>query len=339
MGKTCLILLPPPHKPELRPAVDFDTIHDQILALAAQAVGFRTFRASVAPSPGGTKPALERFALAPFAIVDLTFADATLFHALGAREAMRPHTTVLIRAKIGAPVPDPFDVFSYALDAAGQPSDASHDRARLSQRLAALPEKKPEPSLFDLLDGQTPPQVAHEKADLFRQRAASHVTALLKQARESGDAISALDHIAATLGALDAEEGEQLFDLFLAYRDLKAWDRMITLYEKMDAVLANTLMAREQYAFALNRAGRGGEAGDVGDGVFGQQQALLHQLVKKAVRLLLVGADSEESGVLNRRLLDQPADLVEVDRTPGGVRLHAKGHQNEANGSDHEMAL
>ncbi len=79
-----------------------------------------------------------------------------------------------------------------------------------------------------------------------------------------------------------------MIDLYLSYRAVKAWQRMIDLYHEIDPVLRNTTLVQEQYAFALNRAGRSDDAEEV-----------LTELI------LDRGASSETLGLLGRVYKDR----------------------------------
>ena len=51
-----------------------------------------------------------------------------------------------------------------------------------------------------------------------------------------------------------------LVDLLLSYRAADAWEDMMRLIETMPEPIRRTRMVREQYGFALNRAGRSSDA-------------------------------------------------------------------------------
>ena len=53
---------------------------------------------------------------------------------------------------------------------------------------------------------------------------------------------------------LNDVDASVLIELFLAYRDVKAWPDMIALAAVMPKVLASVVMVREQLSLALNRA-------------------------------------------------------------------------------------
>jgi hypothetical protein len=51
-----------------------------------------------------------------------------------------------------------------------------------------------------------------------------------------------------------------LVDLFFTWRALSSWDRMISVFERLPLTLQRSALVREQFGFALNRAGRRDEA-------------------------------------------------------------------------------
>ena len=62
------------------------------------------------------------------------------------------------------------------------------------------------------------------------------------------------------LGPLADVEAGVLVDLLLSYRATKSWDDMIRLVGAMPEPVRRTVLVREQYGFALNRAGRSHDA-------------------------------------------------------------------------------
>ncbi len=208
------------------------------------------------------KPMFERLVLCPFAVADLTSANANVFYELGVRHAVRPWTTQLVFAEGGRL---PFDVallraLPYRLGADGKPADAAAARQALTAKLAAAKEKAAESPdgavdspLFQLLEKF--PDVAHLKTDDFRMRVdyAADVKAQLAAARKQGPA--AVRVVEGKLGNFDAVDTGVLIDLLLSYRAVKAWPDMIALVGHMPKPVAATVMVQEQLAFALNRAG------------------------------------------------------------------------------------
>jgi tetratricopeptide (TPR) repeat protein len=104
------------------------------------------------------------------------------------------------------------------------------------------------------------PDVQHLKTDVFRD--------IVEYARRDKDALAtartqglaALERFEASLPDLDAVESGVLIDLFLSYRSVKGWKRMIALAGRMPRPLAATVMVQEQLALALNRDGQSEQA-------------------------------------------------------------------------------
>lgn len=289
----CFVIMPFGIKPDASGrAIDFDAVFRDIIAPAVGHAGFEVVRADQEMGSGLIHKAMfERLLLSEYAIADLTIPNANVYYELGVRHAVRPQSTVMLSAEASRL---PFDVgnlkaWPYALDAAGRPADAAADCRNLGKQLEYVKcHDEPDSPLFKLLDGFKPPEVAHEKTDLFRREIirSRELREQLLQARDAG--VPALDAMRDDLGDIAAVEAGLAVGIYLAYRDAKAWDRMIDLHKRMDPVLAHTILVREQYAFALNRAGRGGEA-----------ERVLLDLIKQR------GGQSETWGLLGRVYKDR----------------------------------
>jgi len=262
----CFVLMPFGTKPDgSGGSIDFDAVYRDIIEPAIRASELDPLRADEEMTGGIIhKPMFERLVLCPFAVADLTSANANVFYALGVRHAVRPWTTQLVFAEGGRL---PFDVallraLPYRLGADGKPADAAAARQALTAKLAAAKEKAAESPdgavdspLFQLLEKF--PDVAHLKTDDFRMRVdyAADVKAQLAAARKQGPA--AVRVVEGKLGNFDAVDTGVLIDLLLSYRAVKAWPDMIALVGHMPKPVAATVMVQEQLAFALNRAGDG----------------------------------------------------------------------------------
>ena len=77
----------------------------------------------------------------------------------------------------------------------------------------------------------------------------------------------------------------------------------------------------------------GVEDGEIGDGEFAEQDALVHQLVDEAGAFLLVGAHDGETSRLDRRGDHHGVDAVEIDHPPARIGLAAERHDDEADGA------
>jgi len=145
--------------------------------------------------------------------------------------------------------------------------------------------------------------VDHTKTDTFRDRVSysQHMKDRLAQARRQGaDAIRGLE---SELGKIEDQDAGVVIDLFLSYRAVKAWSKMVELYEKMSPPLQKTVMVREQLALARNRLGESDAA-----------ESILTELIAQR------GPSSETYGILGRVYKDQWEKT-----TQGGDTIRAGG--------------
>jgi len=287
----CFVLMPFGKKStEGNLFIDFDAVYAEVIKPAIVDAGLDPLRADEEAAGGIIhKPMFERLILCPFAVADLTAANANVFYELGVRHAAKPHSTVLLFAEGGRL---PFDVGllrarSYRLTADGRPADAPAGRAALTKALRdARAQASTDSPIYQLLEDF--PEVAHTKTDVFRDRVeyARRQKETLQSLRREG--LEHLRKFEQGLGDLDAVESGVLVDLYLSYRAVKAWQAMIDLAARMPRHLATTVMIQEQLALALNRAGRGDEA-----------ERVLTSLLQTR------GASSETYGILGRVYKDR----------------------------------
>ena len=99
MGRPlCFVLMPRGTKSDPAGAlVDFDAVYRSLVAPAVENSGMDPLRADQDfTEDGNLNPLFEQFLLCPFAVADLTLANANLYHELGVRHANRPGTTVTL---------------------------------------------------------------------------------------------------------------------------------------------------------------------------------------------------------------------------------------------------
>jgi MAP3K TRAFs-binding domain len=263
----CFVVMPFGIKPDGQGgSVDFDAVYEELLAPAIREAELEPLRADQ-ELVGGLihKPMFERLILADYAVADLTTANANVFYELGVRHAARPYSTVLVSADVKRA---PFDlapdrVLPYALDASGRPADLANDCAALVAALRAAREATTDSPVFQLIDDLPTPQIDRLKTDVFRAEAAYSAEVKERLARARSEGVDALRAVERDLGSPEDVEAGVLVDLLLSYRAAEAWDDMIRLVEAMPAPLRRTVLVREQYGFALNRAKRDEEAENV----------------------------------------------------------------------------
>ena len=307
----CFVVMPFGLKPDgLGGSVDFDAVYAELLAPAIAAAELEPLRADQ-DLVGGMihKPMFERLILADYAVADLTTANANVFYELGVRHAARPYSTVLVSADVKAA---PFDlapdrVLAYALDEHGAPANPDDDRKALEAALRAARAAATDSPVFQLIDELPAPQIDRLKTDVFREQAAYSAELKQRLAAARADGVPALREIERELGRLDDVEAGVLVDLLLSYRAAKGWQEMIYLVEAMPEPVRRTVLVREQYGFALNRAGRSEDA----------ERVLLEVLEDR-------GPSSETLGLLGRVYKDR----WEAER--GGSVLRAEGHLEHA---------
>lgn len=267
--------------------VDFDTIYKYLIIPAVANAGLEALRADEEIIGGVIHKAMfERLILCDYAIADLTTANANVFYELGVRHSIRPWSTKLIFAEGWGRLP--FDVgllraMPYQLDSNGQPSNIVHNVCTLTEQLKVATEAQIDSPLYQLLDGLPIPDIERLKTDVFRDRVqyAKEIKAKLMGARQESEmAIAAVED---ELGDISHTDTAVVVDLFLSYRSVKAWDRMISLVNRMAPPLAATLMIREQLGLALNRLGKRDEA-----------EQILKALIEER------GGSSETYGILGR---------------------------------------
>lgn len=307
----CFVLMPFGQKPDGQGgAIDFDAVYAELIRPAVVAAGLDPIRADEEVAGGIIhKPMFERLILCPFAVADLTSANANVFYELGVRHAIRPQTTVLV---MSTTTRLPFDVthlraVPYPLTPGGTPDRVAAGREAITARLVEARQSVDSP-LFQLVEGLKPPDIDHLKTDVFRERVdySERVKADLVAARKAGrDAIVAIE---TAQHPLDRAESGIVIDLFLSYRAVKAWDDMIALVGKMSPPLAETTMVQEQLALALNRSGKGEEA-----------ERVLKALLERR------GASSETYGILGRVYKDRYEAALNANQA-----LAARGYLNLA---------
>ena len=314
MKPLCFILMPFGRKATPAASViDFDRVYAELIAPAVTDAGLEPLRADE-ETVGGIihRPMFERLILCPFAVADLTLANANVFYELGVRHAFRPWSTVPMIAQDNRL---PFDVqmlrtIHYTLSAEGTP-DPSHTeetRRAVAKLLIEARTGKQDSPIFQLLDGLQAPAVAREKTDTFREQVeySNQLKGKLAVAREAGaDAVRSIQRDLGTIA--DVESGVAI-DLFLSYRAVSAWQDMVSLVDKMAPPLKETVLVREQLGLALNRLKLHDEA-----------EAVLTKLIEER------GPSSETLGILGRVYKDRWEDARKA-----GDKILAQGCLQQA---------
>ncbi len=283
--------------------IDFDQVYAGLIAPAIRDAKLEPIRADE-ENTGGIihKPMFERLLLCPFAVADLTTANANVFYELGVRHAFKSKSTVQIMAE---GVRLPFDVqmlrtIPYKLlpDGTLDPAAVKSTQEIIVRFIEESRKGSKDSPIFQLLDGLPEPLIEHLKTDVFRDRIeySADIKEQLVAARKAGvDAVRAIQR---GLGDVAEVESGIAIDLMLSYRAVSAWEDMVALIkDAFSRPLANTVMVREQLGFALNRLKRRPEA-----------EAVLQKLIDER------GPSSETCGLLGRVYKDLWEDALKAGK-------------------------
>jgi hypothetical protein len=286
-------------KPDLKSGVvvDFDQIYNDAIKPAIEECGLAALRGDEERTGGIIHSAMfARLLLSEFVVADLTLANANVFYELGIRHAAKPFTTVPIFANISAL---PFDValvraVGYQLEN-GKLSEAAalNLKIELAKRLCdAMNDAATDDSpLFQLIPKFPGIDLPEEVTETFKDRIkdAEEFREILSAARSQPTPQGkreALLKIQRDLGDLKTVRRSVLIELLFSFRDAEGFNEMVDLYNAFPDSVKDYVVARQQFALALNRRNRPGD----------REKALkiLDDLLKNR------GPDSETLGIKGR---------------------------------------
>lgn len=314
----CFVLMPFGIKESNGKSINFDDVYSEIIKPSIVESNLESIRADEEVVGGIIhKPMFERLLLCDYAIADLTTANANVFYELGVRHAIRPYSTILICAKEGHNLP--FDirmsrVLYYSLGKDGSPNESDANKRGLIKLLnetVSSESKLTDSPLFQLIQDFKPPNLTHLKTDIFLEKAqqSNKTKEEIDMAKRNGE--SELKKIEEKIDVKNTEY-DVIVSLFLAYRSVKAWSKMIDLVSKMSKPLSETVMVQEQLALALNRAGESERA----------EKVLLDLIQEK-------GAGSSETyGLLGRVYKDRWENKLQIQN--GATSLFLTGLLNKS---------
>jgi hypothetical protein len=300
--------------------IDFDHIWNEAFRPAIDAAGMDAVRADEETSGGFVHVAMfERLLLAEVVLADLTLASPNVMYELGIRHAARPRATVPVFART-QPLPfdlSPIRAVPYRLERDGTLADGSRAALvhELESRLAdALAHHRPDSPLFQVIARYPGVNLPHDVTESFQSRvnALSNLSNKIRStpARLSQDeALAALSRLQAEVLSEVGTPTELLLDLLLAYRDIEAYDNMVSLWRSFPEPVGRSPSVLQVIAFALNR--RGGD-GDVEEAI-----EILEGIVES------YGPDPETLGLLGRVHKDRHQSLVGNDQLRAEAALDA----------------
>jgi tetratricopeptide (TPR) repeat protein len=307
-------------KPDLKSGtvVDFDQIYNEAIKPAIEECGLESLRGDEERTGGIIHSAMfARLLLAEFVVADLTLANANVFYELGIRHAAKPFTTVPIFANISAL---PFDValvraVGYQLEN-GQLTEAAAQKLRkeLAKRLCdAMNDAATDDSpLFQLIPKFPGIDLSEEVTEAFKDRikAAEEFREILSAARSQPTPQGkreALLKIQRDLGDLKTVRRSVLIELLFSFRDAEGFAEMVDLYSAFPDSLKDYVVAKQQFALALNRRNKPGD----------REKALgiLTDLLKNR------GPDSETLGIKGRIHKDMYKEAAQAKKITAPAAL------------------
>jgi tetratricopeptide (TPR) repeat protein len=295
----CFVDMPFGKKADLASGVevDFDQIYEAAIEPAIVKAGLEPIRGDRERTGGIIHaPMFGRLLLSDYVIADLTLANPNVFYELGIRHTARPFTTVPIFAAINAL---PFDVslvraIPYTLNkgkltkgaAAKLKSDLG---TRLEEAIRGAASK--DSPIFQLIPKFPKIDLPHEVTEIFQDqvRHSEEFRKQLADARAKSsdeDRLATLREIRGALGNLKVAQNEVLVDLMLSFRDVSAWDDMVSLSDEFPDYLKSNVIVRQQRALALNRRNAPGDRDEA--------LRILQKLIAEK------GIDPETLGILGR---------------------------------------
>jgi tetratricopeptide (TPR) repeat protein len=304
----CFVDMPFGKKPDLASGVevDFDQIYEAGIEPAILKAGLEPIRGDRERTGGIIHaPMFGRLLLSDYVVADLTLANPNVFYELGIRHTARPFTTVPIFAAINA---IPFDVslvraIPYSLDKGKLTDDGAAElKSALGRRLdeAIRGAASKDSPIFQLIPNFPKIDLPHEVTEIFQDQV-KHSEEFRKQLADARakssdeERLTALRDIRQALGDLKTAQDEVLVDLMLSFRDVSAWDDMVSVSDEFPDYLKSNTMVRQQRALALNRRNAPGD----------RDQALhtLDGLIREK------GVDPETLGILGRVHKDRYKEL------------------------------
>jgi tetratricopeptide (TPR) repeat protein len=268
----CFVDMPFGQKADLKSGVvvDFDQIYNEAIKPAIEQCGLEALRGDEELTGGIIHSAMfARLLLAEFVVADLTLANANVFYELGIRHAAKPFTTVPILANVSAL---PFDValvraVDYRLEN-GKLTETSAQQLQieLAKRLRAAIDgvAVSDSPLFQLIPKFPGIDLPDEVTETFKERlryveefremlAAACAQPTLREKRE------ALLKIQRDLGDLKTVPRSVLIQLMTSFRDTEAFEELVALYNAFPDYLKDYVVAKQQFALALNRRNQPGD--------------------------------------------------------------------------------
>lgn len=305
MKPICFVIMPFSKKKIENEEVDFDAIYEKIFKPAIEKAGMIAIREDEELSGGIIhKTMIEKIIFSDFVLVDISMENSNVFYELGIRHMASKNNTLLVSFK-DVSLFDIKPVRYHKYD-----KTDINEIENIATKIKKLFNKEINTSpIYDFFDFQI--DINNKKIESFRQRSKE---------------ISELENeLFIAKAKQDIEKLEKLEDkvildnglsktLYIIYRDLKKYEKMLNFYEKLNYELKGNKFILEQKAFALNRLGKREEA-----------EILLKYIIKK------FGEDSETLGILGRVYKDLWSETKNKRYLKQAIETYKKGFEVNLN--------
>ena len=305
MKPICFVIMPFSKKKIENEEVDFDAIYEKIFKPAIEKAGMIAIREDEELSGGIIhKTMIEKIIFSDFVLVDISMENSNVFYELGIRHMASKNNTLLVSFK-DVNLFDIKPVRYHKYD-----KKDINEIENITEKIKKLFNKEINTSpIYDFFDFQI--DINNKKLESFRQRS---------------EEISELENeLFIAKAKQDIEKLEKLKDkvildnglsktLYIIYRDLKKYEKMLGFYEKLNYELKGNKFILEQKAFALNRLGKREEA-----------EILLKYIIKK------FGENSETLGILGRVYKDLWSETKNKRYLKQAIETYKKGFETNLN--------
>ena len=304
MKPICFVIMPFGKKE----GIDFDKVYENILRPAIEKAEMMPLREDEELSGGIIhKTMIEKIIFSDFVIADVSIENANVFYELGIRHMASKNNTFLISSRdVKLFDIKPVRYYKYSLE-------DEKESEKLAKRLKEMMEKNVKSSpVYDFFDFEINKDKYKKNIELFKEQTKiiNEIETKLFVAKAKKD-IQALQNL-----KKDVMKNDNLLKtLYIIYRDLKEYQKMLDLYEKMPVELKENKFILEQKAFALNRLDRKEEA-----------KVLLENVVIEKF-----GEDSETLGILGRIYKDLWNSTKNKQYLKKAIQTYKKGFETNLN--------
>jgi tetratricopeptide (TPR) repeat protein len=308
MKPICFAIMPFGKKKVNGEEVNFDNIYNKILKPAIEKAGMIPIREDEELSGGIIhKTMIEKIIFSDFVLVDISMENINVFYELGIRHMASKNNTLLISFNNKMNVFDISPVRYYFYD-----KNDINEIDKIAKKISEIHNKEVKTSpIYDFFDFEIDKTKYKDKIESFKEKS--------KKINELEEELL-IAKAKKDIQKLEELEDKVIFDnnlsvkLYIIYRDLKEYEKMLNLYKKLKNELKENKFILQQYAFALNRLGRKEEA-----------EITLKKIIEK------FGEDSETMGILGRIYKDLWEEKNNNSYLKKAIDVYKKGFEADLN--------